>query len=230
MSGIRKLGFWSAVVSAICSVLWFITFSLKDVLAPIPAWTDLQQYASAFSPMRLLYVYPSLLLPLSFIAFLVCIHFSIAEEKRFWSLIALSFGIVYAVMASINYNIQVVAVRQSLAAGETSGIAMFIPDNPHSVFTALANSYVYMALSMAVVGFVFENNGLQRWIRWIFFAQILTVLGQIGWTMFGLSFNIFMITSLVWIIGAPVAFVLVGILFIRSRQGFTPPAAEGLGR
>jgi hypothetical protein len=88
----------------------------------------------------LLYVYPSLILPLSFIVLLVCIHLSVHEEKRIWSLIALSLGILYATMASINYNIQVVAVRQSLAAGETMGIEMFIPDNPHSVFNAMANS------------------------------------------------------------------------------------------
>lgn len=230
MNTIRKLGFWSAIISAICSVLWFVTFGLKDVLAPVPPWFDLQQYANAFSPLRLLYVYPSLLLPLSFIVFLACIHFSIPEEKRIWSLIALSFGIVYAVMASINYNIQVVAVRQSLAAGETSGIAMFIPDNPHSIFNAMANSYVYMALSMIAAGFVFENKSLQRWVRWIFFAQVLTVLGQVGNTMFGLSFNIFMATSFVWIIGAPVAFILAGLLFNRPRWRFTPKLAENFGQ
>ena len=229
MNKIYKLGFWSALISAVCSVLWFVTFGLKDVIAPVPSWMDLQQYANAFSSLRLLYVYPSLILPLAYIAFLTCIHFSIPEEKRYWSLIALSFGIVYAVMASINYNIQVVAVRQSLAAGETSGIAMFIPDNPHSIFNALANSYVYMALSMAVIGFVFENQGLQRWIRWIFFAQVLTVLGQVGNTMFGLSFNIFMITSFVWIIGAPVAFVLIAILFARPKRGFATALEAGAG-
>src|SRR5690606_18787612 len=111
-----------------------------------------------------------------FIALLACLHRSVPEEKRIWSLIALSFGILYATMASINYNIQAVAVRQSLAAGETMGIAMFVPDNPHSVFNALANSYVYMALAMFAAGFVFEAKGLQRWIRWLFLAQMLTAL------------------------------------------------------
>lgn len=228
MNTIRRLGFWSAIVSAIMSVLWFITFAMKDVLAPVPPWMELQEYAEAFSPLRLLYVYPSLLLPLSFIALLVCIHLRIPEEKRVWSLIALSLGILYATMASINYNIQAVAVRQSLAAGETMGIEMFLPDNPNSVFDALANSYVYMALAMFAAGFTFENQGLQRWIRWIFFAQLLTALGQIGKTMFDLSMSIFLATSMIWIIGAPIAFVLLAILFARTKSEHAAPEKGGI--
>ena len=216
MNTINRLGFWSALVSAICSVLWFITFNLKDALVPVPPWQELEAYAQAFSALRLLYVYPSLVLPLFFIALLACIHYSVDEKKRVWSLIALSFGILYAAMASINYNIQAVAVRQSLGAGETLGIALFLPDNPHSIFNALANSYVYMALAMFVAGFAFEATGLQRWVRWIFFAQMLTVLGQIGWSMFDLSVAVFLATSMIWVIGAPIAFVLLAILFTRS--------------
>ena len=138
-----------------------------------------------------------------------------------WSLIALSIGILYATMASINYNIQAVAVRLSLAAGETRDIAMFIPDNTNSVFNALANSYVYMALSMFFAGFIFADKGLQRWVRWIFFAQIVTVIGQVGWSMFDVSMTVFNLTSMVWVFGAPVSFVLLGVLFRRSKLEFS---------
>ncbi len=229
MNTVNKLGFWSAIVSAVMSAIWFITYTFRDQIYPVPAWFELQQYAQEFSPLRVLYVYPSLLLPLSFIVLLACIHRSVAEEKRIWSLIALSFGILYAVMASINYNIQAVSVRMSLAAGETSGIEMFLPDNPDSIITALANSYVYMALSMVAAGFVFENIGLQRWVRWIFFAQAISAIGQVGWSMFDLSMNIFILTSLIWVIGAPVSFVLTGVLFSRSRLKLTAQAARNPG-
>lgn len=224
MKTTRNLGFWSAVASAFLCVLWFITFNLKDTLAPMPDWSALEAYAEAFSPLRILYVYPSLLLPLTFLALLACIHYSIPQEKRVWSLIALAIGILYAAMATINYNIQAVAVRQSLAAGETLGIAMFLPDNPHSVFEALANSYVYMALAMFAAGFVFENEGLERWVRWIFFAQLITAVGQAGWSMFDWSTTVFIATSLIWVIGAPVALVMIAALFARSQLEFVPAA------
>lgn len=217
MNAVRKLGLWSAILSALFGLLWFITFALKDVIAPIPPWNDLPAYARAFSPLRVLYVYPSLLLPLTFIVLLACLHYSVSREKRIWTLIALAFGVLYAVMASINYNIQAVAVRQSLAAGETAGIEMLLPDNPRSVFNALANSYIYMALAMVAAGFALESHGLQRWVRWIFFAQLLTALGQAAWSFFDFSFNLFMATSMVWVIGAPLAFILLGVLFSRDE-------------
>jgi hypothetical protein len=160
------------------------------------------------------------LLPLTFLILIACLHYSIPPEKRIWSLTALSFGILYAALASVNYNIQAVAVRLSLAAGETGGIELFVPDNPHSIFTALSNSYAYMALAMFVVGFIFKNKGIQGWVRWIFFAQILTAVGQVGWTMFDLSTNIFIATSMIWVIGAPLSFILLGILFARRQLKF----------
>lgn len=225
MNTVRNLGIWSAVVSAVASVLWFITFAAKDAIAPMPPWTDLSAYAEAFSQMRVLYIYPSLVLPLAFIALLACLHYSVPPEKRVWTLIALAVGVLYAAMASINYNIQAVAVRQSLAAGETAGIEMFLPDNPRSIFGALANSYVYLSLSMVAAGFAFESRGLQRWVRRLLFAQLLTALAMVGTTMFDLPYGLFIAGSMVWVIGAPAAFALIGVLFARSA--WEAPAVEG---
>lgn len=109
------------------------------------------------------------------------------------------------------------AVRQSLAAGEIGGIEMWIPDNPHSIYTALANSYVYLAISMAAAGFVFEGGGIKRWIRRLLFMQVISAIGQAAWSMADLSMTIFIISSMIWVIGAPVAFVLMALLF-RSEE------------
>jgi len=74
-----------------------------------------------------------------------------------------------------------------------------------------------MALAMAAVGFAFEPKGLQGWVRWIFFAQLLIAVGQIGWTMFDLNTNVFIATSMLWVIGAPAAFILIAVLFAKKR-------------
>lgn len=148
---------------------------------------------------------------------LACLHRFIDEDKKLWSLIALSIGIVYATMASINYNIQAVSVRMSLAAGETAGIEMFLPDNTNSIFNALANSYIYMALSSFFAGFIFKTGKLEKWIRWLLFAQILTVIGQTAHTLFDASMVLFIATSMVWVIGSPAAFILIAIWFHKNN-------------
>jgi len=213
---VKKLGFCSAILSAVFTIIWFITFNMKDVLAVFPEWQNIEAYSEAFTIMRHIYIYPSLLLAITYIIMLSCIHLYAPEDKKVWSIVALSIGIIYAVMASINYNILAVAVRQSLSAGETAGIEMFIPDNPHSIFNALANSYVYMAISMFFAAFIFQGSRLASWIRIIFLLQIISAVGQIGQSMFGWSMSIFIATSMVWVIGSPIAFILIAILFRKD--------------
>lgn len=212
-----KLGLWSAILSAAFAIIWFITFNMQDVFQAVPEWKNLKDYAEAFHISRLTLIYPSLLLALTYIIMLACAHRVLPEDKKLWSLIALSIGIVYAVMASINYNIQAVAVRQSLAAGEINGIEMFIPDNTHSIYNALANSYVYMAISMFFASFIFERGKLEKWIRGLLMAQIISAIGQIGYSMIDISETIFIVTSMIWVIGAPASFILIAIWFKRQK-------------
>jgi len=96
-------------------------------------------------------------------------------------------------------------------------IIMFVPDNLNGIFNALANSYVYMALSMFFVGFVFSKGRQERWIKGLLLAQIVTAIGQVGYSMFDISTGIFIITSMVWVIGAPVAFILMAFWFRSLR-------------
>ena len=209
----NKLGFWVAILSALFAVLWFVTFNMQDVFQPVPNWKNLQAYAETFHISRLTYIFPSLLLAITYLIMLVCIHRIVPEEKKIWSHTALVIGILYAVMASINYNIQAVAVRMSLAANETGGIELFLPDNNHSVFTALANSYVYMSISLFFLGFAFTGSKIEKWIRWLLLAQLISAFGQTAYSMFDASDALFIMSSMVWVIGAPTAFILIALWF-----------------
>ncbi|HDS28927.1 MAG TPA: hypothetical protein ENN96_00415 [Candidatus Acetothermia bacterium] len=208
-----KVGIWSASLSAVLSILWFITYQLRDVIASVPPWQDTGAYAEAFSKLRILYVYPSMLLVFTFIALMACIYLRTKNEKQVWALVALCIAILYGAMASINYNIQAASVAPSLQAGWTAGIQMLLPDNPASLFTALGNSYVYMAVAMVAASLALGASSLERWIKWLFGAQIATAIGQAGWSMFGLPEAVLIATGLVWVIGAPIAFILLALLF-----------------
>ena len=213
-----NLGIWMAVLSALFAILWFITFNMQDFFQPVPGWKDLEAYAREYNISRLILIYASLLLAVSYIILLVCLHRTVKEEERLWTLLALSFGIIYSVMATINYNIQAVSVRASLAAGETGGIEMFLPDNDNSIFNALANSYVYMSLSMFFAGFLFRGGRLEKWLKALLVIQIISAIGQVRYTMFDLNETIFIVTSMVWVAGAPAAFILMAFWFRKQQQ------------
>ena len=70
-----------------------------------------------------------------------------------------------------------------------------------------------MALAMAAAGCAFGGGRLYSWVRWLFPAQIVTVIGHVGWSMFGLNEGLFYPTSMVWVVGAPLSFVLLAVLF-----------------
>jgi hypothetical protein len=212
-----KTGIWAAVLSAVFAILWFITFNMQDVFQSVPEWNNLEAYAKAFNISRLTLIYPSMFLALTYVIMLAALHRVLPEEKKLWSLIALSVGIIYAVMASINYNIQAVSVRQSLSAGETNGLELFIPDNKHSIYNALANSYVYMAISMFFAGFIFRKGKLEKWINGLLLVQIVSAIGQITYSMIGTSETVFILTSMIWVIGAPTSFILIAFWFKRLK-------------
>jgi uncharacterized membrane-anchored protein len=83
-----------------------------------------------------------------------------------------------------------------------------------------------MAISMLFAGFVFRGGRLERWIRGLFLAQVMTAVGQIGYSMSNWSMTIFIVSSMVWVIGSPIAFVLLALLFRRGDRADASPAPK----
>lgn len=221
---VRQVGFWSAVLSTLCSLgyaLAVVVVLLQPVPAGAPAgWAGIQAYLSVFKPIQMLMLVPSLLLAPSFVALMVSIHYYAAPERRLWSHLGLAFTLLYAGLALTNYLVQLTAVRRSLLGGETEGLALFVMGNPHSVFWALASSYVLMSLGMLFAAPVFAGGRLERWIRWLFVANGATAPITVAVIALD-SPALYVIASLVpWCVVFTPATALLAALFWR-----TPPAA-----
>lgn len=215
---VARVGFWSALLSAICAVGWGLAMIVQTVASPPAPWTGAADYVSAFEGIQLLNLYFALPLASAFTVLMVSIHVYAAPDKKVWSMIGLAFTIIYATMASINYLIQLISVRQSALAGETDGLAMFAGGNPHAIFYALAQSYAYMSLAMLFAAWVFGRQGLEGWIRRLFIIVGLIAPVQFAYGLFDLSFAIVIVGSGVWTVGAPAALVLLAVLFRRAGR------------
>jgi hypothetical protein len=90
--------------------------------------------------------------------------------------LGIAFALIYAVMASINYLMQLTVVRLSIVNKETDGLAMFVMGSSHSIFWALASAYVFMNLAMLFTAPIFYGGRLERWICWLFIANGLSVV------------------------------------------------------
>jgi hypothetical protein len=107
-------------------------------------------------------------------------------------------------MASINYLIQLLVVRVSLAHGEIEGLGLFAHANSHSIFWALATSYGYMSLVLLFSASVFGADRQERCIRWLFLAAGVTAPLQFLGVLFELGLVFAVPPILAWILGVPV--------------------------
>lgn len=212
---VSQIGFWSALLSGLLSLAWPITVAIEMAVAPSPPWNGIEALARSYNLIEMLNLVPSLPLASAFLVLMVSIHYFAPEDKKIWSLTGLAFTIVYTVMASTNYLIQLVAVRPSLLSGETDGLAMFVMRNPHSIFMALANSYPYQALAMLFAAWVFSGRKLERWIRWVFVAVGVTVPFQFAYSLGLVPTAIALPVVSIWIIGVPLSSFMLAALFKR---------------
>lgn len=223
---VHQLGFWSAVLATLSSIGYGVAVivmmtSLSAAADTPPGWHGIEAYVASFQFIQMLPLIPSLVLAPTFMVLMVSIHYYAAQDKRMWSQLGIAFAIVYAVMASLNYIMQLTVVRSSILNQETDGLAMFVMGNPHSIFWALASAYVFMNLAMLFAAPVFEGGRLERCIRRLFYANgasaIVTIIGVIAD-----SPPIYLLGSLVpWCVVFSLAAILLAVLFRRASLACT---------
>ena len=223
---VYQLGFWSAVLATLSSIgygIAVIIMMISSITAAAdtpPGWHGIEAFVASFQSIQMLPLIPSLVLAPTFIVLMVSIHYYAAQEKRIWSHLGIVFAIVYAVMASLNYIIQLTVVRLSILNKETDGLAMFVMGNSHSIFWALASAYAFMNLAMLFAAPVFEGRKLERRIRLLFYANGASVIV----TIFGVIVDsppIYLLGSLVpWCVAFSLTTTLLAVLFMHaSRAG-----------
>jgi hypothetical protein len=178
----NRVGFYAAILTTVVTV---ITFSLAMTAIPIsgancpgdcvayPYLDTLAQY-----PKDFLWMFPAMLLVLVYVALLVSLHYYVDGQKRIYSQIGLSFGLIAAAVLLVDYYLQVSVVPMSLMNAETEGLALLIQYNPHGVFLVLEElGYLMMGLSFLFVAAALSNRSrLESAVRWIFLIGFVLVV------------------------------------------------------
>jgi hypothetical protein len=192
---VYRLGFWVSIFTAVAAAAALgiavttaparsgpncpplVEMGVVDSCIEYP-YTDV----AAFVPIEYIWMYPALLLALSFVVLVICIHYCTDTDKKVFSQIALSFAIIAAAVHAINYFIQLTVVQPSLLKGELDGLALYSQYNPHGIFIALEDvGYLMMGIAFLFVAVVFVRRAiLERAIRYTFITgSILTVGGLV---------------------------------------------------
>jgi len=220
---IGKVGWWSAVLTALCgtgygiAVIAVLVASLTSLSSSsAQGWTGIDSFLATFQPIQMMPLIPSLLLAPAFTALMVSIHSYAAEDKKIWSRLGLAFTLIYACMAAMNYMIQLLPVWRSINNGETDGLAMYVLGNPHSIFWGLAYAYIFMNLAMLFSAMVFAGNPLENRIRLLFILNGVSAIVTLA-SAFLDSPPVYLLGSLViWCPVFTAAAVSVAVLFRRN--------------
>ena len=188
-----QLGFWSAV-----------TATILVTVAGVTATASIQPFATIIG----------FLLTPSFLVAMACIHCYAPDEKKVFSLVGLSFAIIYATLISVNYFIQLTFINQS-----TFDASVFDMTKSQSMMWVIeVLGYFFMGLSTLFAAVVFGSNKVERLIKWLFVANgILGILTPIG---YGLNWPLQILLGglIVWDIVMPISTALLAYLFKQAMR------------
>ena len=221
---LSKVGFWAALLtSIIAAASLVIGFATPPRAGPLAQPGSIIPYpytnAASFIPADYIWLYPGILLALTFVLLMTCIHRQASQDKKIFSQIGLSFALIYAVAITTDYFIQLAVVQPSILNGETSGLSLFTMYNPHGIFLAIESlGYLMLSVSLLFTAAVFAKGKVERALRWVFVTSFVLAIGSLAFfSLIGYDIIAFEVTILTinWIV-LIVSGALLGIIFKRA--------------
>ena len=121
-NSVNLMGFWSAIIATVSTLLFALFFALYA--AHIPAvWSGVNAYIESFNQKLYLgWVIPCLVLSLTFPLLSLCICFIIKKEKLVFALAGLIFAVMYGAILSANYFELATVFRSAILEQHTEAL------------------------------------------------------------------------------------------------------------
>ena len=160
---VRKVGYWSAFLATLFSII-YIVGQLAEWMGLLGSGGGAENPSTPLGLVVLLT--PSLFLGSSFAVLMVSVHHYARDAERIWSHIGLVFAVIYTVLISINYYVQLTLVLPHMLRGEIESVR-FLLFTPFDSFLYSVDilGYSFMSLSTLFAAFAFTEPGLERTAR-----------------------------------------------------------------
>lgn len=203
---VYTMGFWAGIL-AFASNAAFVFVQMLQLLRVLTF------------PFDEIFIYVfSLGIVIPFLIEMLALYHVTPVEKKIWSHAALLCTVIYAVFVTANYVVQLATVIPAKLNDTAGGIALLI-QTPHSMFWDYdAIGYIFMGFATLFAVPVFKKAGIQRAVRLAFLANAL-VTPLIAFVYFYPTFSEkLLLLGLPWAITAPMAMLLLAIMFRRGAQ------------
>ncbi|MBN1950267.1 MAG: hypothetical protein JW801_03635 [Bacteroidales bacterium] len=164
-------GLWSSGLCLLSFIIWMVSFTGIALSAPLFSWTDLEGYVSYVHHQNQFFQYLAksfmILFSLAFMALAFVYYEFASAEKKILARLALAFAVLFALVSSVHYYVQLTAVRFSIGAGHYEGLEHFLQANPTSflasvnmlgwtLFLGLSSLFLYLSLKPGLT-----NHGIR---------------------------------------------------------------------
>lgn len=159
---VLNTGLWSAIICLTSFIVWIISFTGIAVQSPLFYWTNIEDYVDYINSNSQFFQYLAksfmIIFSLAYMILMMVFYELTIAERKILTKIGIVFSIIFALVSSIHYFVQISSVRMAIAANEYSGLEHFIQSNPTSflssvnmlgwtLFLGLSTLFVYTGLN-----------------------------------------------------------------------------------
>ena len=224
-SNITKFGLYSSILLTILTIITF-GFAMTAIPPSGPYCTgNCMEYPFSnlltYYPGDYRWMYLAIFQLLTFLIFIISIHFIAPTEKKIFSFVSVAFALISTMVLLTDYFTQFSVIPISMMKGETEGIALLIQYNGHGIFIALEElGFIAMSIALFFIAPVFSTtNRLEKSLRWLLYLPL--ILNFIAFVAYSLMFGIdrsyrFEVAaiSINWLLLIPIG-ILISIFFKR---------------
>jgi len=179
---VLNLGFWAAIICLSSFIIWTISFVGIVITSPLYMWTNLEEYISFTKSNSQFFQYLAksfmIVFALSYLVLVAVFQEIASAEKRIFAKIAVLFGLMFALLASIHYFVQISTIRFAFQANDFEGIEHFLQAKPTS-FLASINVLgwtFFLGLSSLFLIFSFKTKEVTKGIKIGLFITTISCL------------------------------------------------------
>lgn len=214
---ILNTGLWSAIICLASFIVWIISFSGIAVQSPLFTWTNIEDYIDYYKSNSQFFQYSAksfmIIFSLAYMILTMVFYEFTASERKILAKIAVVFSIMFALVSSMHYFVQISFVRLAIAGNEYSGLEHFIQSNPTSFLSSvnMLGWTLFLGLSSLFMYAGLIHNSVAKRLRpGLLINSVSCILGGIGYL-----FRIDILTFIFMNLGIGLGFILLTVSSIR---------------
>ncbi|MDD3281084.1 MAG: hypothetical protein PHC83_05890 [Bacteroidales bacterium] len=214
---ILNTGLWSAIICLTSFIVWIISFTGIAIQSPLFFWTNIEEYIHYVNDYNQFFQYLAksfmIIFSLAYMILAVFFYEFTFAERKIFAKIGLIFSIMFALVSSVHYYVQISSVRFTIAEGEYSGLEHLIQSNPASALLSvnMLGWTLFLGLScLFIFTGLIHNSGTKGIRLGLLINAFSYIFGGIGYL-----FQIDLLTFVFMNLGIGFGFIIMTISSIK---------------